>query len=158
MNSCGGHWARSSQRAPTLTRSSLARLAMLIIVSFALMPSLGPSDAAVDGPMSKIAPELQSLYEAYRVSVQTGVPLISTDPLVPVVDGRVTIDAVASGDVDDLKLDLIALGLDHAASAGRMVSGRLPVEAIAAMAALPSLRFARAAMAINQGGGGPGIR
>ena len=89
---------------------------------------------------------------------QTGAPLVSTDPLVPVVDGRVTIDAVASGDVEDLKNDLLALGLEQAASAGRIVSGRLPVAAIAAMAALPSLRFARAAMAMNQGGGGPSVR
>jgi hypothetical protein len=131
---------------------------VVLIVSITLLPRIGLPEATVDQAMSKVSSELQSLYEAYRVSVRTGAPLVSTDPLVPVVDGRVTIDAVASGDVESLKNDLIALGLDHAASAGRIVSGRLPVAAIAAMAALPSLRFARAAMAMNQGGGGPSIR
>ena len=131
---------------------------MVLIASLTLMPRIGLPEAAVDPVMTKVAAELQSLYEAYRVARQTGAPLVSTDPLVPVVDGRVTIDAVASGDVEDLKNDLLALGLEQAASAGRIVSGRLPVAAIAAMAALPSLRFARAAMAMNQGGGGPSVR
>ena len=132
---------------------------VVLIASLTLMPRIGlPEAAAVDPVMTKVAPELQSLYEAYRVARQTGAPLVSTDPLVPIFDGRVTIDAVASGDVEDLKNDLLALGLEHAASAGRIVSGRLPVAAIAAMAALPSLRFARAAMAMNQGGGGPSVR
>jgi hypothetical protein len=137
--------------------SSLVLLVVLL-VSLTPMPRVGRPEAAIGGPMTKVAPELQSLYEAYRTALETGAPFVSTDPLVPVVDGRVTIDAVASGDVEDLKNDLVALGLDHAASAGRIVSGRLPVAAIAAMAALPSLRFARAAMAINQGGGGQGVR
>jgi hypothetical protein len=128
------------------------------MVSLTLMPRIGRLQAAIGGPMTKVGPELQSLYEAYRTAQQTGRPFVSTNPLVPVVDGRVTIDAVASGDVDDLKKDLVALGLDHAASAGQIVSGRLPVSAIAAMAALPSLRFARAAMSMNQGGGGQGVR
>lgn len=131
---------------------------VVLIASLTLMPRIGLPEAAVDPVMTKVAAELQSLYEAYRVARQTGAPLVSTDPLVPVVDGRVTIDAVASGDVEDLKNDLLALGLEQAASAGRIVSGRLPVAAIAAMAALPSLRFARAAMAMNQGGGGPSVR
>jgi hypothetical protein len=136
---------------------SLARI-LVLLVSLALMPRIGLPEAALDGAMTKIGPELQSLYETNRVALQTGGPLVSTDPLIPIVDGRVTIDAVASGDVDDLKADLIALGLDQATAAGRIVSGRLPVAAIAAMAALPSLRFAHAAMAMTQGGGGPSIR
>jgi hypothetical protein len=94
------------------------------------------------------------VYDAYRAAQATGAPFVSPDPLVPVAEGLVTIDAVASGDVDRLKDDLVALGLQQAAVAGRIVSGRFPVAAIAAMAALPSLRFARAAMAMRQDGGG----
>src|SRR6266850_981623 len=103
-----------------------------------LAPGMGRPDAASASPLTKVSPELQRLDAAYRAAQQTGAPLVWDDPLVPVADGQVTIDAVASGDVDDLKNDLVALGLDHAASAGRIVSGRLPVAAIAAMAALPS--------------------
>jgi len=132
--------------------------AVVLILSLALMPRIDVPEAAVDGDMTKVGPELRSLYDAYRSAMQTGAPFVSNDPLIPVADGRVTIDAVAAGDVESLKNDLIALGLEQAASAGRIVSGRLPGAAIAAMAALPSLRFARAAIAIHQGGGGPGVR
>src|SRR5262245_12656475 len=146
--------------APTLRSAgaSWRVRSVVLVLSLTLMRCIGLPEAAMDDAMTKVSPELRSLYEAYRAALQTGAPLVSTHPLVPIVDGRVIIDAVASGDVEDLKQDLIALGLDHAASAGRIVSGRLPVAAIPAMAALPSLRFARAAMAMNQGGGGPSVR
>ena len=94
MRSAGSFW---------LVRS------VVLIVSLTLMPRVGLPEAAVHGAMTKLGPELQSLYEAYRVSLQTGTLLVSTDPLVPIVDGRVTLDAVASGDVEDLETDLIAL-------------------------------------------------
>jgi hypothetical protein len=44
------------------------------------------------------------------------------------------VDAVASGDVDMLKSDLIALGTQQAVALGRAVSGQLPIDAIAAAA------------------------
>ena len=121
-----------------------------------LMSCTGRPEAAISDPMAKVGPELQRLYETYRAAQTTGSPFVSTDPLVRVADGRVVIDAVASEDVEVLKKDLVALGLEHPASAGRIVSGYLPVSAIPAMAALPSLRFARAAMSATHGGGGPG--
>jgi len=96
--------------------------------------------------MAKVGAELQALHESYLTAQKTGAPLKSPSPFIRLVDGRVVIDAVAAGDVAELKADLVALGLRHAASAGRIVSGQLPVSAIPAMAALPSLRFARAAM------------
>jgi len=126
------------------------------MASLTLLPRFGQAQAANGGAMTKLAPELQSLYEAYRAAVTTGTPFVSANPLVRVADGRVVIDATASGDVEVLKNDLVALGLEHAASAGRLVSGQFPVSAIPAMAALPSLRFARAAMSATHGGGGPG--
>ena len=74
----------------------------------------------------------------------------SKDPLVRVVDDRVVVDAVASGDVNALKSDLISLGMQEAVAFGRIVSGQLPISAIPAMAALPSLNFARPASAFLQ--------
>lgn len=108
--------------------------------------------------MAKVGAELRALYESYLTTQKTGVPLQSPNPLIRLVDGRVVIDAVAAGDVAELKADLVALGLQHAASAGRIVSGQLPVSAIAAMAALPSLRFARAAMSMTHGSPPSGAR
>ena len=138
---------------PSVGRSSSV-LSVVLLVSLTLMPGCVGPDRATGSPLVKVGPELQSLYEAYLAAQATGAPFSSTDPLVPVTDGLVTIDAVASGEVDRLKDDLVALGLQQAAVAGRIVSGRFPVAAIAAMAALPSLKFARAAMSIRQNGGG----
>jgi hypothetical protein len=47
--------------------------------------------------------------------------------LVRLVDNRVVVDAVASGDVNALKADLESLGMQHAVAFGRIVSGQLPV-------------------------------
>jgi Subtilase family len=64
----------------------------------------------------------------------------------------VAVDAVASGDVRALQADLEALGMPEAVAAGRLVSGQLPIAAIADMAALASLQFARPAYAITRVG------
>ena len=71
------------------------------------------------------------------------------------IDDYVVIDAVAASDANALRTDLEVLGLQQAATFGLMVSGRLPISAIRAMAALDSLKFARPAYAAS-GGGGPG--
>jgi hypothetical protein len=71
------------------------------------------------------------------------------------IDDRVVVDAVASGDVNALKADLVSLGMQQAVAFGRIVSGQLPISAIPAMAALPSLNFARAAAASMQRGQDP---
>ena len=105
--------------------------------------------------MSKVALELTALYDeysSYLASHKAGA-FRSADPMVRVVDARVVIDAVASGDVSVLKFDLVSLGMQQAVAFGRIVSGELPISAIPAMAALPSLNFARAATGLTQGGG-----
>ncbi len=62
----------------------------------------------------------------------------------------IAIDAVAQvGAVDTLFDDLRALGLVSGAQAGRMVSGLLPVSAVAAMEGLESLAHARPAYAVT---------
>src|SRR5262249_12394460 len=101
---------------------------------------------------AKLAPELHALYEAYLAAERTGAPFAPGRFPVPIVDGRVVIDATASADVAGLRADLEALGMQHVASAGRIVSGQLPISAIGALSALSSLRFARAAMAATRGG------
>ncbi|HEY7555381.1 MAG TPA: hypothetical protein VIH18_11290 [Candidatus Binatia bacterium] len=106
------------------------------------------------GGMAKVAVELRSVYDEYSTYVAShqGGVFQPTSRLVRVVDDRVVIDAVAAGDVDVLKSDLESLGMRHAVAFGRTVSGELPIAAIRAMGALPSLNFARAASALLQGG------
>lgn len=101
---------------------------------------------------AKIGPELSSLYKQYSDALTShpAAPFRSTNPLVRIIEDRVVIDAVASGDVDKLKADLVSLGMEHAVTFGRIVSGQLPIAAIPDLARLPSLNFARAAAAIMQ--------
>jgi hypothetical protein len=76
-----------------------------------------------------------------------GAAFTPSNSLLRVSEGRVGIDAVASGDVYALRTDLEALGMQGAVAFGRIVSGQLPLAAIKALAALASLQFARPAYA-----------
>jgi len=132
-------------------------LALFVVSSASCTPTSAQTTEAKVGGMSKVAPELAALYNeysSYLASHKAGV-FRSNDPLVRVIDDRVVVDAVASGDVNALKSDLMSLGMQQAVAFGRIVSGQLPISAIPAMAALPSLNFARAASALLQGGRQP---
>jgi hypothetical protein len=124
----------------------------------ALAAAIASAAPAAGDQMAKVSPELKALYQAYLATQGTGAPLVPPNPRVRVVEDRVVIDAVASGSVGDLQAQLVALGLQKAAHAGRIVSGQLPISAIAAMAALPDLAFARAAMSMTRGDAVKAIR
>jgi len=64
----------------------------------------------------------------------------------------VSIDALAADDAQDLRRDLKALGLENAAVAGRVVSGRLPIDALRKVAKLASLHSAWPVLAVAQAG------
>src|SRR5262249_28236709 len=101
----------------------------------------------------KLAQDLTALYDEYSAYLASGNAgsFRSADPLVRVVGNRVVVDAVASAEVDVLKSDLISLGMEDAVVFGHIVSGQLPISAIPAAAALPSLQFARAASGSTRG-------
>lgn len=102
--------------------------------------------------MAKVSQELTALYDEYSryLAARPAARFQSSNSLVQVIDDRVLIDAVASGDPAALKSDLAALGMRQAVAFGRIVSGQLPISAIPSMAALPSLKSARAAAAALQ--------
>lgn len=131
----------------------MRRLTAVLIAWLALVGG-GPSTATdKDGPMAKLSPELRAVHEAYLAAQRNDTPFTPNDPLVPIVDDRVIIDAVASGYVAALEAELVALGMRGTVSAGRIVSGQLPIGAIGALAGLPSLRLAGAAASATRGGG-----
>ena len=136
-------------------------LLILLIGSLVASTSCTPTNAQAvgdkPGKMSKVSPELISVYEQYSSHVKShnAGAFQPIDRLVRVIDDRVVVDAVASDDVNALKADLLTLGMQQAVAFGRIVSGQLPISAIPAMAALPSLNFARAASGLTQGGRGP---
>src|ERR1051325_7320688 len=126
-------------------------LAVLLICSGSRAAS---AQNAKNGPMAKLAHSLLNLHEQYTtyLTQRSAVPFSSRDPLVTVVDQRVVVDAVASGDPNVLMADLESLGMEHAIAFGRIVSGQLPVSVIPAAARLTSLRFARSAVAVTSAG------
>src|SRR6185312_5918856 len=116
--------------------------------------TLATAQSGKGGPMAKLAHSLLNLREQYTtyLTQRSAVSFSSSDPLVTVVDQRVVVDAVASGDPNVLKADLESLGMQQAMAFGRIVSGQLPVSAIPAAARLTSLRFARSAVAVTSAG------
>ena len=134
----------------------------IIILSFAVIAiaALGPAELLADaggprGEPSKASQGLRSLasgYEAHGRSAAADEPYRPAMPAVRVVDNRVVIDAVASGDAGTLLSALQALGLEGGATFGRVVSGQLPIAAISELEGLPSLKAARPAYVLTHGG------
>jgi hypothetical protein len=106
------------------------------------------------GPLAKVDHALAVMYDEHEAYLAQGggTAFTPSNSLLRVIDGRVGIDAVASGDVHALQADLEALGMQGAVAFGRIVSGQLPISAIADMAALASLQFARPAYATTNVG------
>ena len=125
-----------------------------VVACLVLAGGSGSAAPDKDGPMAKISPELRALYDTYLAAQRGSSPFRASDPLIRIVDDRVIVDAVASGDVVALEADLRALGMQGTASAGRMVSGQLPISAIGALTGLPSLRFVRAATSVTHDSSG----
>lgn len=138
-------------RGQPLRLVSLVLAVSLIAASCALISA--ETVAENSGRMAKVGPELIALYDEYSSYVASQRPgaFRPGNPLVRVIDGRVVIDAVASGEARELQSDLVALGMRGAVAFGRVVSGELPISAVPSMAALPSLKFARAAAASVRG-------
>jgi len=103
----------------------------------------GPDHTGKDGPLAKVGLDLLLLYHEYRAYRRCGDAEPPFSPSVrgaQVRNGHVTIDAVAATSATQLRVDLAALGLIDAATAGRVVSGRLPIEQVPALAQIESLR------------------
>ena len=104
--------------------------------------------------MAKLTHSLVLLHEQHAAQLRqrSAASFKSNDSLVTLVNDRVVVDAVASGDINVLKSDLVALGMQQAVTFGRVVSGQLPISAIPAAAGLASLRFAQSAAAMTHAG------
>ncbi|PSQ98760.1 MAG: hypothetical protein BRD48_06155 [Bacteroidetes bacterium QS_9_68_14] len=109
----------------------------------------GPDGEGKDGPLVKIGRDLAQLYYKDRLggAAAQGAGFDPAQTLLPVRSRRVRIDAVAAKAPSRLRTRLEALGLARGATAGPVVSGWLPVEALAEAAQLAALRFARPSLA-----------
>jgi hypothetical protein len=127
---------------------------VLAIVLACVPESQGQVRTGKNGPMAKLTHSLVALHNRYAAHLAqlNATPFRSGNPLITVIDDHVVIDAVASGDVNVLKADLVSLGMQQAVAFGRIVSGQLPVSALPAAAGMARLRFAQpAAAATNIG-------
>jgi hypothetical protein len=107
----------------------------------ALQDFHGTDMTGKDGPLAKAGLDLLILYHEYRAFQQRG-----GDTFAPsvaegrITNGHVTIDAIARDEAKQLRADLKGLGVKDATAAGRVVSCRLPIDQIPALAKLESLR------------------
>ena len=145
-------------------------LVLVLLAALVATPFYGRNDVAAQskgpepkkvGLMARVGFDLANLYEEYQAYVDqhgSDEGFKPSNPLLRVIDDRVVIDAVASGDAAALSADLEALGLQEAAAFGRMVSGRLPISAIGVLATLDSLKSIKPAYAATRGDGTTGPR
>ena len=134
-------------------------LGALMVPGTAVVSSMQDAAAAgkdAVGAMTKMDPALVSVQEqagaAARSLQAQEAPALSSASLAQVVDGKVLIDAVATGQGSELLAELEALGLERGSAFGRMVSGWLPVGALELAAELGTLQAARPAVALSQVG------
>jgi hypothetical protein len=114
------------------------------------------------GAFVKVGGSLASLhadYQAYLATTQslsTASPFQTDDPLPRLIQDAagdfVLVEAVASGNTDELWADLQAIGARKLVIWGAMVSAEVPIAAIDDLAALSSLNFARPAAATTHVG------
>jgi hypothetical protein len=118
------------------------------------LPEQGLLSGSTDQKLTKVSHDLLVLYQEYQAYLiqGSGGALKPSNAVLPVINDRVVVDATASGDTGTLLTDLEALGLQKAASYGRMVSGQLPIDAIDDLDALDSLNFVRPAYATTSVG------
>jgi subtilisin family serine protease len=135
--------------------SSAVALALLGSSS-ALVADTGGSPQGTLGELDeawgKVGNHLTALYAEYQSYLDRGGFEVlgryqPSNPIMPITNGMVVVDLVASGDPKDLLPALEALGLEKPAVAGRIISGRLPITAIEALTHLEGLRFAQPAYA-----------
>ena len=117
-----------------------------------------------NGPLAKVGFQLATTYCGDYTHVnssleQTGrqsAPDPADNPLILATElqgeQHVVIDAIASDDSQQLLAQLEALGLQHGAAFGPVVSGYLPIDAIGDAATLSNLNFARPAVATTHVG------
>ncbi len=114
-------------------------------------------------PPDKISPRLWELTRSRAQAITAGAasgggnsarqPASRVTPVtVPTPGEQVVINAIAENDPQELARSLSALGADHVAVAGRVVSARLPLSAIPGLAHVSSLRFAQPAEALALSG------
>jgi hypothetical protein len=108
-----------------------------------------------DGPMARAGLDLALLYFRYREHQKKGGDFKPNTVYQITENNSVVVDATAqAGSTRALRKTLARLGTRDLAAAGRIVSGRLPIERIPEAAGLSSLQSLRPSVAQTQLGKG----
>lgn len=107
------------------------------------------TDPVKNGPLAKLGPFLQNLYDEYNQSTKKGNSFQTADPVLKIQNGKVGIDMYAN-DPAALQNDLKALGATDIVSKGALVGAQVPVGALAKLAGMTSLKFGNPVMAAAQ--------
>ncbi len=99
----------------------------------------GDDRTGKDGPLRAADLDLLLLYHRYQEAKDKDA-FSPAQPQMRVSEGDVTVEAVAADEVEALRSDLEQLGMTNTATAGQVVSGRLPIEQIPDAAQLETLR------------------
>ena len=97
--------------------------------------------------LDTLSAEYQGYRKAWAQSAAPGRSFATQATIARVVGERVVIDAVAADDPQALKTALEALGAEVSAIRGRVVSARLPLVVLPVLEGVPTLKFARPALA-----------
>jgi hypothetical protein len=103
------------------------------------------TDQVKNGPLAKLGPFLQNLYDEYNGSTTKGSSFQTNDPVLKVRDGKVGIDMYAD-DPASLQKELAAIGATNIVSSGSLVAAQVPVSSLGKLGASKSLRFGNPVM------------
>ncbi|MCB0718608.1 MAG: T9SS type A sorting domain-containing protein [Bacteroidetes bacterium] len=118
----------------------------LVAVAIGTRPTvLLAQDSKPSGP---VGPELTTLLDEYEAYIEAGSSgeFVPTNPEIRLRGTLVLVDATASSTGDELKSALAGLGLEDASTFGLLVSGWLPIEAIAQLDNVSDLSQIKASM------------
>src|ERR1051325_2729374 len=132
MAQCG-NLLRCERRYMSFCLKRLTKISIWFLTGLFLTFAPALALAQKDSRAAKLTQGLIDLHEQQlaRMAGETAAPLRAPNALAKVVEERVTVDAVAADDAETLKAELEAVGMQNAAVFGRIVSGGLPVSAIA---------------------------
>lgn len=118
----------------------------------------GKDRVGKDGPMVKVGPDLSLTFHEHRdYRARGGLAKLKhkfkpSNPLIRVRDESIIVDIIAKDDVNTLKAELLALGMQNVEAHGLYISGHLPIDKLDSVASLSNLRFARPAYAMTRAG------
>ena len=111
-----------------------------------------------DGPMFRVGYDLVLVYQEHRdYKSRGGRAILKHDfksrlHLARIKDELITIDAIAANDANNLRKELLDLGMQDIAVSGRIISGRIPINTLRRLARSNNLQLARPSYAITQTG------